>query len=289
MSTIRLLKYSTSALTFIALKSNANAQAVYVDIDPDTVLSDPPNEAFLLELNDLGLIDFTFQKFIHTSTYADWCECYEFMSRARIGGSGSKVVYTVYQFTSNQYLASALTPGVTINDALNFNQISGQLAYRIIPDFSFYYAFEGGDWFPEAIDKYVGIRFTDSLDCMHYGWIRCSVEDNGTKLTIKDYAYETKCDVGIVAGDMIGDTSVAINALNNLNANVYSFEKTLHIQTGSAETYTVTISNVSGQQLFNNTISGPYTKIDLQYFAPGIYVVSLISGDLHFVKKVVIG
>jgi hypothetical protein len=287
MITHRLLKYSTSALTFIALKSNANAQAVYVDIDPDTTLL-PPYESYLLDIDDVGFVDYKFTV-IDATVYSDWCECYVHIMNAILGGIGSRVAFTTYQFTSNQYLISALTNGANIREDLNFTQISGQLAYRIIPDFSFYYAFEGGDWFPEAIDKYVGIRFTDSLDCMHYGWIRCSVEDNGTKLTIKDYAYETKCDVGIVAGDMIGDTSVAINALNNLNAHVYSFEKTLHIQTGSAETYTVTISNVSGQQLFKNTISGLYTKIDLQLFAPGIYVVSLISGDFHYVKKVVIG
>ncbi|MBP9190843.1 MAG: T9SS type A sorting domain-containing protein [Chitinophagales bacterium] len=283
----KLFLYSSMATAYIASGSEVGAQAVYVDIEPDTVLSLPPNEAYILELNEEGLIDFAFQKFVNYSAYADWCECYQYISEIALSGTESIVVFTSYQFTSDQYLVSAILPGVMINGSLNFKDIGAKMAYRIIPDWSIYYVFDGGDWFPEAIDKYVGIRFEDSLDCMHYGWIRCSVEDGGSKLTIKDYAFETKCDVAIVAGDTIGDTtSIGISEINKLDAFVYSFGKEIFIHNNTGENISIIIYDISGRQITTTETTDNLVIIPMQKEVSGIYLVQLQNGEKKYIRKV---
>lgn len=281
-----LAGYAALASGFLATGKETAAQAVYVDINPDTVLTGTPfAENLVIELNGTVLYDFLFGVLSGTY-YADWCECFPFEQIVNLSGTESKVVYTNYQFTSDQYLVSALEPGVIINGDLNFQDNDTKMIYRVVPDWSFYYAFEGGAWLPEAIDKYVGIRFTDSLDCMHYGWIRCSVEDNGTKLTVKDYAYETKCDVGIAAGDTIGDTTVPINEINTLDAVVYTFNKILYVKTEGYSGSKLVINNLQGQKLLERDIKENLTIIELTVFPIGNYVVTIINQEGVLVKEV---
>jgi len=284
----KLLQYSSMAVTFIASGAELGAQAVYVDIDPDTVLSVIPFEVYSIQLDNDPILEYNFTKGAG-SGYADWCECFEYITAINLNGTESKVVFTSYQFTSDQYLVSAMEPGVLIGESLNFKDNDTKMAYRIIPDWSIYYVFDGGDWFPEAIDKYVGIRFEDSLDCMHYGWIRCSVEDGGSKLTIKDYAFETKCDVAIVAGDTIGDTTgVGVDNLIETDAIIYSFGKSIYIRNKNFTNSLVTIFNSLGQLVLVEELKEEYSEIDMKLNLSGIYLVRLTSGDRFFIKKVVI-
>lgn len=281
-----LAGYAALASSFLALGKETAAQAVYVDINPDTVLTGTPfAEDLVIELNEIWGYDFLFD--IGAGTYyADWCECFPFKQIVKLGGSESKAVYTNYQFSGDQYLLSAFEPGVIINADLNFKDIDTKMAYKVVPDWSFYYVFEGGAWLPETIDKYVGIRFTDSLDCMHYGWIRCSVEDNGTKITVKDYAYETKCDVGIVAGDTIGDTTVPINEISSLDAEVYAFKKMLYVKTEQYSDCSLVINNLQGQKLLERDLKEILTLIDLDRLPDGIYLIRLTNQKSVFSKEV---
>ena len=281
-----LAGYAALAGSFLAMSKETTAQAVYVDINPDTVLTGTPFAEHLgIEFNGTLAYDFLFG--IGAGTYyADWCECFPFNQEVQLYGTESKVVYTNYQFSSDQYLVSALEPGVLINADLNFKDIGTKMAYKVILDGSFYYVFEGGAWLPETIDKYVGIRFTDSLDCIHYGWIRCSVEDNGTKLTVKDYAYETKCDVGIVAGDTIGDTTVPINEINSLDAVVYAFNKMLYVKTEQYSDCSLVINNLQGQKLLERDLKEILTLIDLDRLPDGIYLIRLTNQKSVFSKEV---
>ena len=284
MKKSKLLQYSSMAVTFIASGANTGAQAVYVDIDPDTVLF-PPYGEFAIDFNDFGLIDYRFENESWFG-YAEWCECYEQFNGLLMGNSPSIAAYSDILFSSNTYFASALEFNQVIDSNLEFNNHNAYLAYHIIPDWSIYYVFEGGDWFPEAIDKYVGIRFEDTLDCMHYGWIRCSIEDGGSNLTIKDYAYETKCDVGIAAGDMVGNTTVGIEEINTLEASVYSFGESLYTNVINFAECTLTICNLQGQEILHQYLTETNTVINMKFYPTGIYLIRLTDGDRFFIKKI---
>ena len=148
---------------------------------------------------------------------------------------------------------------------------------------------EGGYWYPEMLDHYLGVRFFDGENCLHYGWIRCDVMDEGRTLIVKDYAYETKCDIGILAGDTIGDTTtVGIAVLNTLNAIVYSFENTIYINLNELISgLEIHVYDITGKKVYSDGITNLLTQIELTE-TKGTYIVTLISPEGAFTKKIFI-
>jgi hypothetical protein len=62
------------------------------------------------------------------------------------------------------------------------------------------------NWVGSHPKHYLGVRFTDSLGGLHYGWVRLAVQqfDNEFSATITGYAYETEVDQPITAGAISG-------------------------------------------------------------------------------------
>ena len=122
---------------------------------------------------------------------------------------------------------------------------------------------------------------------MHYGWVRCSVIDTANVLIIFDYAYETKCETGILAGDTIGDTSgVSISELNIFNATIYSFNNTIYINIPNYQNTQITVYDINGNKIYNKILEGNSAVINMENFAAGIYVVSVKQGENVVTKKV---
>ncbi len=285
----KLVAYSLSASVFLVLNNTSRAQAIYIDIDPDTVIQ--IDQHYYLNFDNTNeLIDIVFSNLAFTTYYED-----NYVWRISVNPINNIVAATMhYDYPGYLYLPYALSPGVLIDTNLLFYQ-GGHLkmAYRTgngPSDVSF--TAEGGFWYPEKLDHYVGIRFADSLMCNHYGWIRCDVTDSGTVLTIKDYAFEMKCDVGIIAGDTIGDTThvnIDDNFSGNLDAAIYTFNNELFIITNSLEhNYTVHIRNLAGVVLLSNNFTSQKTNINLESFASGIYFVEVADGNNFTVRKIVI-
>lgn len=224
-----LTQYSALSACFLALNSSSRGQAVYTDIDPDFVL-DNNWETAGVDMNNDGIVDFGFlNRSFDFSTYYSY---YSSHLNALYGGPQSPNneiaalthVITPFYGGFTVYFPFALNESETIDESLIFHNDGYQrIAYRYIQTDGDYFP-KGGIWYPEVLDHYLGVRFYDSLDCLHYGWIRCDVFDNGRKLIVKDYAFENKCDTGIMAGDTIGDTSnVEISELNLIAPTIYSY------------------------------------------------------------------
>ncbi len=286
----KLGAYALSASVFLQFSNTALSQAIYVDLDPDVVLD--KNDYLHLDIeitNDP--IDFVFSNRSGTPLYTDS----EHFSVLNLRPSGNAVFASGhYLYPGYRYSVFAISAGQLINDSLVFYEFWNQyMAYRTIdgpPGISF--TAEGGFWYPEKLDHYVGIKFTDSLMCNHYGWIRCDVTDSGTVLTIKDYAFEMKCDVGIIAGDTIGDTThvnIEDNFSGNLDATIYTFNNELFIIINSfANNYTVHISNLAGVVLMSNNFTSQKTNINLESFSSGVYFVEVANGNINAVRKIII-
>ncbi len=188
-------------------------------------------------------------------------------------------------YSANNYYPYALPINDTINLSDNFQTAFFQkMACRSFGSFG--PSNDGGNWYPEMLDNYLGVRFIDEMECYHFGWIRCDVKDEGRTLVIKDYAYETKCDVGIAAGDTIGDTTVPINEINTLDAVVYTFNKILYVKSEEYSGSKLVINNLQGQKLLERDLKENLTIIDLAVFPIGNYVVTIINPQGVLVKEV---
>lgn len=288
----RLLQYSTFAVSFLLIKE-ADAEAVYTDIDPDTVI-DNHLEIVRIDIDDNGTFDFAFLKFAGVG-YTYWSSDYlyfyylhaapQYLNNAIAGlksvispSYGGFTLYYPYAFLSNEL----------IDENLDFhNDFYQVIAGRIVLDGVT--ITNRGNWTPEKTNNYFGVRFLGEDGCNHYGWIRCDAKDSGDTLIIKDYAYETKCDVGILAGDKIGDTTtVGFSEINTLDATVYSFENTIYINLNELDgEVKVSVYDIAGREIYSNSVQEKFSNFVLNQPA-NFYFIKLTSNKKELIKKIYI-
>jgi len=287
----KLLQYSSLAISFLLLKE-ANSEAVYTDIDPDTIINTDGEHGYIDMDND-GTYDFRFFKFIGTDvTY--WSDYYSYLRYIFAAPENSNNALAAIKSIINpsyggftQYFPYALIDGTIVDEELSFQNINFQvLAYNISgPDGGI-----GGKWYGGLTDHYIGIRFNDVVGCSHYGWIRCDVKSGADTLIIKDYAYETKCNVGIIAGDTVGDTTtVNINENELTGINIYSFNSDVYINLENlTDKHEITISDLNGKIVYKNELNKLKNIIALEFCSTGYYLVNVTSADRIFTKKIFI-
>lgn len=280
----KLLEYASMAACVLSAKT-LSAQAIYTDLDPDVVVEMDP-EILNIDMNGDGVYDFAFLNEIYTTETSVWSFYYSYIERIWAGpkNPNNAIAGSLNQFTlsygglSTYYYPFALPEFAPINSALDFQNDGYQMmAFRTFKQFGTNWN-NGGNWYPEITDHYLGVRFLDTLGCNHYGWIRCDVLEEGRVLVVKDYAYETKCDTGILAGDTIGDTTDIVGVEDNLleTAKIWSSENTVHIQlTANALPVLCEIFNLEGQCIYRELINSNLTEINLSNTSKSLYIVSL--------------
>lgn len=283
-----LKEYSLLSIAFLFSKKGIN-EVVYVDLDPDVMLQSD-GETVLLDIDNNGWLDFAFLKTSDTyivyttifpATYTiihDEIFAGPYLYQNKIAGPYLSVSGDFY------YFPYVIEVGDSIDNNLSFfNYGYQEMAWKT--EFPGGGVFGNGYWWPVINDRYVGIYFIDSELNYHYGWIRCCV-DSAETITIKDYAYEVKPDVGIVAGDTIGDTTTTILEINNFDATIYSFDKTLFIHLSNINSNTeAQIYDLAGNKLIQKDITEQLTEFNMSEFPTGIYLVTLKDRENIYTKK----
>lgn len=288
----KLSDYSVFSCAFILMHQVVSGQVIYTDVEPDLELNFDGDVQFL-DIDNNGSIDFGFLKtsfsYSYFSTFsaeyrqnsrrAIWAGPYE--SGKELAGEyftiGGGEVYEPYKFNNSDFISADLS----FQDAPF--QLMALVTKRLdIPDD---WAFDHGNWFGINSNKYLGFRYENGDGCKRYGWIRCTIEEDLSKLIIHDYAYESNCDVPIVAGDTI--SYVDINTLPNTESiSIYSFENQIHIQLMNSQDATVNIYDITGNNILFKSLAGNSETINMENFAAGIYVVSIKQGENVVTKKV---
>ena len=294
MNKFTIQKYSGFAGVFLLMHNDTFGQAVYTDINPDIYLQ-YDGETAGIDMDNDGDFDFAFLKLSYywSSTFSTeyefrhalWCGPYgtpenEIAGESVTHGAGGGASYFPYAFVD----------GNLINYEFDFQywgyQRMGGGHYNINGSL-WSWGYDVGHWAPNVDSLYLGVRFIDNEDCRHYGWIRCSTIDSAKTLIIHDYAYETKCETGISAGDTIGDTtSIGINEINSLNAFAYCFDKEIFIHNNTGENISITIYNISGRQIISTETTDNFLIIPMQKEMSGIYFVKLQSGEKQFIREI---
>ena len=277
-------EYSAAAGVFILLGNISDAQVVYVDLEPDAVY-DFGEVDFDIDNNgtqDFRILKETFHTFDSYFFSAHLLKIWEVgtsnLSNSIVG------IPTSIAFTLNY--------GHHINESLFFNngffnmagkrqEVSYTSALPIGP-----WTYHSGLWneIPNE-DRYLGIKFIDEEDCVHYGWIRCSFTDSVETIHIKDYAYNTECGKGLYAGELISGMD---ENNNEIGAIVYSFNKTIYLQLNKITGTKLIISDITGKELIKEELVFENDKIDMQNYPAGIYLVTLLNNGNRFNKKVFI-
>lgn len=290
-----LQQYSCLAGVLLLIHTNAEAEAIYSDLEPDIEIQFD-GETFNINIDSYGGNDFRFLKTSMESYYfssASTPAHYRSRRGLWVGAIGTSQNELVGVYATNggdptTYFAYKLNSGYLIYDALSFQNANSQVMavarIRIEIDED-WYVFTGG-WAFDPQNKYIGVRFIGQDECLHYGWIRCSMLDTANKLIIHDYAYESKCNTGIVAGDTIGDTTVGIGDINNLDAVVYSFGKSVFVKlNGALNNAELHVYNLEGKEIYRNELQDQFSEIKVNA-SKGIYLVEIITDEGRFTKKV---
>ena len=289
-------KYSGMAGVFLLIPAINHAQAVYTDLEPDIEIQFDEETAGI-DMDNNGIFDFAFLK-TSGGYYFYWTftstQVYRFRHRIWAGPQiPSNAIAGDYDYDSYAgpitYFPYALLSGVPINEDLSWQnwgfQIMGSGFYKSNGD----WVYRHGDWAHKSDSAYLGVRFIDQEECLHYGWIRCTTADSSKRLIIHDYAYESKCETSIIAGDTIGDTTqVGMEEIDGLMAKVYSFNKTIYIVVNDVSSLDVEVFNIQGNALIRQQLRDGSVTINMNQFPSGMYFVKVKSGGMAMVKKLYI-
>ncbi len=293
----QLKAYALTAGCFLTLHQEANAEVVYTDIEPDIILDGPLQNA-TVDMDNNAVSDV----FFHNNSfqfYDDSWLTYKIMQNILVGPevSDNALEGIINSFntgynTFTRYYPFALDNFELISELKTWQNHETQvMALRILSlggttvgfGFACY-------WYslyaPESIDKYIGVKFKGDDELNHFGWIRCDVLNEGRRLIIKDYAYETEPEYPILAGDTI--QYVDVKTTTNLDATIYSFGNTIHINVNEQNQNTqISIYDLSGKLMHTQKMQEKSTSIILNK-PSGMYTIKIISENKSYTKNVFI-
>jgi len=293
----RLAGYSTMAGAFVALSTNAQAQFLYTDIEPDETYAGD-GEFYELDLNNDGDVDYMF-------VVADFTYPGFFYSIANPSNTWPGLIRNVRIYSYNgsvggefgsysTILPYALNNGADINEDMQWNTSSaygnqimafylGVISY---PSPGSTYSFlKAGNW-PGKTDKYIALKLEDGGES-YYGWARLDVENDCNEFTIKDYAMKTTPDEGLEAGQTVGVFSV----IQNDQLTAYSYGNTINIVVKDLQTNgaTVKVFDIEGKVVYQNNLDLSGMQITLETAATGTYTLQVMTEeDAVYTKRVMI-
>lgn len=201
--TKKLLSYSAVAGAFVAVGQTADAQVVYTNVEPDSVVSIFTGPGSMdIDLDNDGNVDFQIRHDVSYSIYTSTSSSttYTYFLAYRYANI-FKVASGAEVFGVNTSQVDTLPTDEELIDTDVFNVQNNN--YNLASYYSG--SFGTGSWgpLPGEGDRYVGVRFMIGTDT-HYGWIRLNVPAGVNQVNVLEYAYETQPGVGIHGGDTIG-------------------------------------------------------------------------------------
>ncbi|HNA59354.1 MAG TPA: T9SS type A sorting domain-containing protein [Chitinophagales bacterium] len=301
-----LEQYAGFAAGFLLLHQQAQTQVVYTDIEPDLVFQDDGDFQYI-DMNDDGIYEFGFLKstnIISTLSSPGLNTTWYYRVAIWVGPAvvGPQIAGESVHNSSaggTYYFPYALNQGALINNDLEFQAGGFQLMASKTAEIYYGYSFTilgVGDWHLQPANwnnllldsiRYLGVRFEDQENCLHYGWIRCVVMDSVDKLIVKDFAYETQCNQPILTGDTISYVDIA-STNSSPDFSIYTFEDNIYIHKISNDNFDVIIINIAGQAVFHETIIENTNAIDMRNQPKGVYLVTIKNNERSYSKKVVI-
>jgi hypothetical protein len=260
----KALKYSAMAGSLVAFAGTAGAQIVYTDVNPDETYNE--DDMYMLNVDNDGTDDFMLIQFDTLIQYGSFSFPAEGVviltagSNAAINTSGGQINYL-----------TALNLNDPIDNLQTFSQSTASSPLIAGGYVNFGIGGYGiGPWI-DAADHYMGLTFLAGSN-FHYGWCRMNVAADGLSFIIKDYAYESTPQTGLLAGQ-------TVNSVSDLVADGVSFQvinNTVQLDLLNTQftNGNVSVINVSGQSVYTSNFNDS-KSIDLNGYASGVYMISV--------------
>jgi hypothetical protein len=272
-----LKSYLALTAGFVAISPLTDAQIIYTDVNPDSVLTG--NESFQLDINKDGTFDYTIQ---HKSFNSQGKE----ININSFTGLGGNQVFSAG-------LGSICSSWHYVPKPLNsWDEMITEHMYKVWRNGGFLFrdpptgCGRTGLW-KGAIDKYVGFRFKINGD-FYYGWARMDVDSSSKSVTLKDYAYNSEVGKPIRAGS----TKVSLPDENPLkNIRVYSTGSNIRIEAPTDQKLTgkIMLTDINGRELSSVDVENENNiSLNTRELTSGVYIVNIITEKGTLNKRVLI-
>jgi hypothetical protein len=244
----------------IFMSENAFSEIIYTDVNPDTTLRgslDNIWDKYYIDIDKDGNQDFTLTHFFPSADlyYAE---------------------FEVNNFMESEILVDSDDHPLALNAGTQINNDSQKwLPYAN-------YAIHLRENWKGSYDKYLGLRLKKANN-WHYCWIRLSIPQDESYCALKDFAFESNSNTGLIAGGT--DISSVNSGLNeDFQLQVYPNPACNILHLKSTNPYIdVNIFNNSGLLLFHKCIDSEGISIDVSGFPEGVFVLK----SNYLVKKFV--
>jgi len=297
----KLLSYSAAAGALLALGADAEAQIMYTDVDPDSLVVQPDSvgtqSIFEIDMNNDGILDVTIVAGNGDWYYSDPSEWHWWSVRAypENGAELALSAYFIESWSLTYTLAKRFDADDLIGSDLGYYKYwSGPMSSDSVlyswqlgmvgNEGGVYY--NAGAWNDGETDKYLGIRFSlDEGSTFHHGWVRLDVAQDHTQFLVKDYAYESTAGKDIAAGDM-GNVSVEDGLADKPGVLVSAYQMNIVISDVKANHAQAEVYNLAGQLLKSVQVNAGRTEIPMTN--KGFYIVRVDVDGATVSSKVIV-
>ena len=252
-----LAKYGALTIALAGI-ADASGQIVFTDVDPDFVGG--ATDTFAIDFNNDGTIDANIVQ-LNNGNYE--------LVQANVPDGNAVLVTTngagAYLYGVNFAAGETISAGAAPATG-SFGSFCAGPGYT-------------GSEFCDTTDGFVGIQF-EVDGGTHFGWVGVDV-GNSSSFTVRGYAFEATPDTPIEAGAVL---SLEDNTIEGFSSFVKGDVLTLNARTPMES---LTIHNISGQELISRKLSNTSELIDLSAFSTGVYVATVtIEGKAQAIKFV---
>jgi Secretion system C-terminal sorting domain len=281
----KIMHYAASAAAFLAL-NNVSGTVIYTDLDPDLAAGGEGGE-IILDINEDGDDDFIFVAYgiIGTGTYFGFNFTYDLKLVGASALNGNEFVGSLVSSSGYSAVYSPVLPaGEGINSEDEFAEGAGTLGISLNVSLSGlpYYEVVNGNWLGTEMD-FMGFRINIDKD-HYYGWMRISVNEDATLITVHDYAYEDEANKAIFTGQTATDiieNPLADTKIFSNGANVY-----VQLPTEQSHNADIAIFDLSGKQVKAMGQAAGNISLDCSELPNGNYLVYVTEGELSIKKQV---
>ena len=279
-------------VTAMMFSESANAQIVYMDVNPDSTMYcnapvNPCNKNYNLDLNNDANNDFIIGS-----------HAWNFMVSALLFDDGISVSPLNGNAVKDTLLGSdtvsiPLQLNAVIDGNLLLNQSWHTSGSNYMKDTM---AYGSGPYYGHGLwnnlsDYYLGLRLLLSGQT-YYGWVRLRVDVTlgHASVIIRDYAYNSIPDSAIFAGQTIATGIIENSFASSIHLFPNPATNNLTISLGSNNRKVeVTIADITGKIIYK-TIARNAQKVEVntEDFAAGVYVVQIQTPDFLETKRLVV-